>query len=163
MGAKSRRDASYIRDVNNRRDTKNSRNIRNRRLSTTAGSQQQQEHQQQQKRQQQQVNTPGKSATKGRQSTAGTSGVVDNGGKFATGVVDTGGKSSIYQMVANIGNSIRLLTPYSELEEKNIYLQYLWTLLPESVQTKYLKLFYLKVFSICHWCQQDWCCTLSWE
>jgi hypothetical protein len=35
------------------------------------------------------------------------------------------------------------------------------TLLPKGVQTKYLKLFLLKTFSICHRCQRHWWCTLS--
>jgi hypothetical protein len=43
------------------------------------------------------INTAGKSATAGRQAAAGTSGFVDNAGKFATGVVDTCGKSPINQ------------------------------------------------------------------
>ena len=39
--------------------------------------------------------------------------VVDTGGKFAAGVIDTG---------ANNWNNIRLHTPESELEGKNLYI-----------------------------------------
>ena len=72
--------------------------------------------------------------------------VVDTGGKFATGVNDTGGKFAAgvndaggklppvsttpaanlppvsLTPVANNGNNIRLLTPESELEGKNVYM-----------------------------------------
>ncbi len=34
------------------------------------------------------------------------------------------------------------------------------TLLPKGVQTKYLKLFWLKIFSICHLCRWHQWCTL---
>ena len=54
--------------------------------------------------------------------------VVDTGGKFAAGVNDTGGKG----------------------KGKNLYML---TLLPKGVQTKLLKFFCLKVFSICHRCR----------
>jgi hypothetical protein len=67
--------------------------------------------------------------------------VVDTGGKFATGVNDTGGKFATgvndaggilppaanlppvsLTPVANNGNNVRLQTPLSELEGKNLYL-----------------------------------------
>ncbi len=62
------------------------------------------------------------------------------GGKFATGVNDTSSKfaTSVVDAASLFdtgGNNIRMLIPYSELEEK-IYL------LPKGVQTKYLKLFW---------------------
>jgi hypothetical protein len=41
-----------------------------------------------------------KPATPERQATAGTSGVVDTGGKFATRVVETGGKLPVHQIFA---------------------------------------------------------------
>ncbi len=37
------------------------------------------------------------------------------------------------------------------------------TALPKGVQTKYWKLFWLKIFSICHKCQRHQWCTLSGE
>jgi hypothetical protein len=76
--------------------------------------------------------------------------VVDTGGKFATGVNDTGGKFAAgvndaggklppvsttlaavslpvsLTPVANNGNNIRLPTPESELEGKNLYLCFLY-------------------------------------
>jgi hypothetical protein len=62
--------------------------------------------------------------------------VVDTGGKFATGVKDSGGKfaaggklppvsttpASNLPPVANNGNNIKLQTPESELEGKNLYI-----------------------------------------
>jgi hypothetical protein len=61
--------------------------------------------------------------------------IVDTGGKFATGVNDAGGKLPPVSKtpaanlppvsvtpVANNGNSIRLQTPESELEGKNLYI-----------------------------------------
>ncbi len=76
--------------------------------------------------------------------------VVETGGKFATGVNDTGGKFAAgvndaggklppvsttpaanlpllsFTPVANNGNNIRLLTPKSELEGKNLYICFLY-------------------------------------
>jgi hypothetical protein len=71
--------------------------------------------------------------------------VVDTGGKFATGDNDTGGKFAasgklppvsttpaanlppeLLTPVANNGNNIRLLTPESELEGKNLYIGFLY-------------------------------------
>ncbi len=71
--------------------------------------------------------------------------VVDTGGKFATGVNDTGGKFAAggklppvsttpaanlppvsLTPVANIWNNIRLQTPESELEGKNLYIYFLY-------------------------------------
>jgi hypothetical protein len=59
--------------------------------------------------------------------------VVDTGGKFATGVNDTGGKfaagvnkSVSLTPVANNWNNIRLQTPESELEGKNLYICFLY-------------------------------------
>jgi hypothetical protein len=76
--------------------------------------------------------------------------VADTGGKFATGVNDTGGKFAagvndpggklppvsttpaanlplvLLTPVANSGNNIRLQTPESELEGKNLYLCFLF-------------------------------------
>jgi len=62
-------------------------------------------------------------------------GVNDTGGKFATGVNDAGGKLPPVSTtaaanlppvtltpVANNGNNIRLQTPESELEGKNLYI-----------------------------------------
>ncbi len=37
---------------------------------------------------------------------------------------------------------------------------YMLTLLHKGVQTKYLKHFWLKIFSICHWCHRNRWCTL---
>jgi hypothetical protein len=64
--------------------------------------------------------------------------VVDTGGKFAAGVNDAGGKlppdsttpaANLPPMsltpVANNGNNIRLLTPESKLEGKNLYICFL--------------------------------------
>jgi hypothetical protein len=50
--------------------------------------------------------------------------VIDTGGKFATGVNDAGSKLPPVSLtpVANNGNNIRLQTPYSELEGKNLYI-----------------------------------------
>ena len=71
-------------------------------------------------------------------------GVVDTGGKFATGINDTGSKFAaggklppvsttpaanlppVSTPVANNGNNIRLLTPESELEGKNLYIGFLY-------------------------------------
>jgi hypothetical protein len=65
--------------------------------------------------------------------------------------------------VANNGNrnNIRLLTPESGFWRKKII--YILTLLSKGVQTKYLRLFQLKIFSICHRCQRHRWCTLSWD
>jgi hypothetical protein len=65
--------------------------------------------------------------------------VVDTGGKFATGVNGAGGKLPPVSTtpaanlppvsltpVANIGNNIRLQTPESELEGKNLYICFLY-------------------------------------
>ena len=62
-----------------------------------------------------------------------TTGVNDTGGKFAAGIVDTGGKLPPVSTtpaanlppvsltpVANNWNNIRLQTPESELEGKNV-------------------------------------------
>ncbi len=79
--------------------------------------------------------------------------VVDTGGKFAAGVNDAGGKLppvsttpaanlppvSLTTM-ANNGNNIRLLTPESELEGKNLYI-HMFPLQPRGDQTKLLKFF----------------------
>ncbi len=62
--------------------------------------------------------------------------------------------------VANNGNNIRLQTPESELEGKNIYM---FHLLPKGDQTKLLKFFWLKIFSICHRCRWHRWQTLSCE
>ncbi len=64
--------------------------------------------------------------------------VVDTGGKFATGVNDTGGKIAAgvndaggkllpvsTTPTANNWNNIRLKTPESELEGKNLYICFL--------------------------------------
>ncbi len=78
------------------------------------------------------VDTSGKFAT----------GVNDTGGKFATGVNDTGGKiCQQYQAAETLKWTWR---------QKFIYML---TLLPKDVQTKLLKFFSLKVFSICHRCR----------
>jgi hypothetical protein len=60
--------------------------------------------------------------------------VVDTGGKFACGVNDTGGKFAAGGKLppvsttpaANDGNNIRLQSPESELEGKNLYLCFLY-------------------------------------
>ncbi len=54
--------------------------------------------------------------------------VNDTGGKFAAGVNDAGGKLPPVSTtpVANNGNSIRLQTPESELEGKNVYICFLY-------------------------------------
>ncbi len=64
----------------------------------------------------------------------GTTGVVDTGGRFATGVNDTGVKLPPVPIpaanlplvsmtpVANIGNNIRLLTPYNDFKGKNLFI-----------------------------------------
>jgi hypothetical protein len=75
------------------------------------------------------VDTGGKFAT----------GVNNTGGKFASGVNDAGGKLPPVSTtpaanlppvsltpVANNGNNIRLLTPESELEGKNLYICFLY-------------------------------------
>ncbi len=59
--------------------------------------------------------------------------VVDTGGKFATGVNDSGGKFAAggklppvsMTLAANNWNNIRLQTPESELEGKNLYICFL--------------------------------------
>jgi hypothetical protein len=61
-------------------------------------------------------------------------GINDTGGKFATGINDTGGKFAAGSKlppvsttpVANNGNNIRLQTPESELEGKNLYICFLY-------------------------------------
>ncbi len=66
-------------------------------------------------------------------------GVNDNGGKFAAGVIDTGGNLPPASLppaanlppvsltpVANNGKNIRLQTPESELEGKNLYICFLY-------------------------------------
>jgi hypothetical protein len=66
-------------------------------------------------------------------------GVKDTGGKFAAGVNDAGGKMPIVSTtpaanlppvsltpVANNGNNIRLQTPESELEGKNLNICFLY-------------------------------------
>ncbi len=86
------------------------------------------------------VDTGGKFAT----------GVNDTGGKFAAGVVDTGGKQwEQYQAADTLKWSWR---------QKFIYMV---TLLPKGAQTKLLKFFSLKIFSICHRCRWHRWCTLS--
>jgi hypothetical protein len=60
--------------------------------------------------------------------------VVDTVGKFATGVNDTSGKLAAgvndapvsTTPAANSGNNIRLQTPESELEGKNLYICFLY-------------------------------------
>ncbi len=65
--------------------------------------------------------------------------VVDTGGKFATGVNDTGSKFAAgvnnavgklppvsMTLAANNGNNIRLQTPESEFEDKNVYICFLY-------------------------------------
>ncbi len=152
MSDKNRRDASNIRDVNNKRDIKNRR-----KMSTTAGSQQQQERQQQQKRQWPQLNTAEKSATTRRQSTAGTSSVVDNGSKFATGVVDNVGKS--WQIMAKISDCLH---PIVNLKKKNVSTEVVNSTTRKCPNKIFIN-FLLKSFFPFANCQQDWCCTLSWE
>ncbi len=79
-------------------------------------------------------------------------GINDTGGKFATGVVDTGGKQwDQYQAADTLKWTWR---------QKCIYVL---TLLSKGVQTKLLKFFWLKIFLICHRCQQHWWSTLSCE
>jgi hypothetical protein len=78
--------------------------------------------------------------------------VVDTGGKFATGVNDTGGKlppvsttwaanlpPMLMTPVANNGDNIRLQTPESELEGKNLYICFLYY--PKLTNAKLLKFF----------------------
>ncbi len=65
---------------------------------------------------------------------------------------------------ANNWDNIRLQTPESELEGKNIYIYiYMFPLLPKGDQRKLLKFFWLKIFSICHWCRWHRWQTLSCE
>jgi hypothetical protein len=59
--------------------------------------------------------------------------VVDTGGKFAAGVNDACGElppvsttTAANLPLANIGNNIRLQTPESELEGKNLYICFLY-------------------------------------
>jgi hypothetical protein len=54
-----------------------------------------------------------------------TTGDNYTGGKFETGINDTGGKfatgtTGVFDTGSNNGNNIRLLTPESELREKNV-------------------------------------------
>jgi hypothetical protein len=53
---------------------------------------------------------------------------VDTGGKFATGVNDTGGKfaAGVNDAGWQIATGIRLQTPESELEGKNLYICFLY-------------------------------------
>ncbi len=62
--------------------------------------------------------------------------------------------------VANNWSNIRLQTPESELESKNLYM---FPLLPKGDQIKLLKCFWLKNFSICHQCRWHRWQTLSCE
>ncbi len=70
------------------------------------------------------VDTGGKFAT-GVNDTGGkfAAGVNDAGSKMHTGINDTGGK---FGPVANYGNNIRLQTPESELEGKNLYICFIF-------------------------------------
>jgi hypothetical protein len=52
-----------------------------------------------------------------------STGVNDTGGKIAAGINDTGGK---FATGINDGNNIRLQTPESELEGKNLYICFLY-------------------------------------
>ncbi len=79
-------------------------------------------------------------------------GINDTGGKFATGAIDTGGKYwEQYQAADTLKWTWR---------QKFIYKL---TLLPKGAQTKLLKFFCLKIFSICHRCRWHRWCTLSLE
>jgi hypothetical protein len=64
------------------------------------------------------ANLPPVSATPAANFATSFTSVVDTGGKFATGVENLPPVSMT--PVANNGNNIRLLTPYSELEGKNV-------------------------------------------
>ncbi len=79
-------------------------------------------------------------------------GINDTGGKFAAGVVDTGGKWWEQYQAADTLKWI--------WRQKFIYMV---TLLPKGAQTKLLKFFCLKIFSICHRCRWHRWCTLSRE
>jgi hypothetical protein len=75
---------------------------------------------------------------------------------FATSspcVVDTGGND-------NNGNNIRLQTPESELEGKNLYMCFLYY---PKVTKQIIKIFLIEDFSICHRCQRHRWQTLSCE
>jgi hypothetical protein len=78
--------------------------------------------------------------------------VVNTGGKFATGVNNTsskfatGGKiaTSINDTGANNRNNIRLQTPYSELEGKNLYVNSSNQRCPNKIIKIFLKLIHEK-------------------
>ncbi len=96
---------------------------------------------------------------------------VSSSGKFATGVNNTSDTNEklplrreichwceqhkLWQIMGTISSCLHLKVT---LKKKCIYML---TLLPKGVQTKYLKLLWLKIFSICHWCQRHQWCTLS--
>ncbi len=68
--------------------------------------------------------------------------VNDAGSKFVTGVIDVGGNNgSNYQSADNL-----------KWTWQNKFI-YMLTLLPKGVQKKSEKIFWLKIFSICHRCQ----------
>ncbi len=90
-----------------------------------------------------------------------STGVNDTGSKFAAGVVDTGGNLPPVSLtpVANNGNNIRLQTTWKwTWRQKFIYM---FPLLPKGEETKLLKFFLLKIFSICHRCRWHQWQTLS--
>ncbi len=64
--------------------------------------------------------------------------------------------------VANNGNNIRLLTPESELEGKNLYTVYVSST-TQRWPNKVIKIFRLKIFSICQRCRWHRWQTLSCE
>ncbi len=62
---------------------------------------------------------------------------------------------------ANNGNNYQTATNLKWTWRKKII--YMLTLLHKGAQKKLRKFFWLKIFSICHWCQRHRWCTLSWE
>ncbi len=108
----------------------------------------------------------------------------DTGGNFATGVKDTGGKlppvsttpAANFPPVsttpaANFATSSPCAVDTGEQYQAADTLKWTWrqkfiyilTLLPKGAQTKILKFFCLKIFSICHLCRWHRWCTLSRE
>ncbi len=94
-------------------------------------------------------------------------GINDTGGKFATGINDTGGKFR-HQFPLCCWHRWQIIRTVSGCRNFKVNLKakiylYMVTLLPKGAQTKVLKFFCLKIFSICHRCRWHRWCTLSRE
>ncbi len=94
-------------------------------------------------------------------------GVSNTGGNFAACVNDTDDKlpPSIYDTGIKFANRWQIVESISDYLHKKVNLKekmYLnVTLTTLRCPNKIIKLFWLKIFSICHWCQRHWWFTLS--